>query len=129
FEVERGDALAAVLPGHLHALEHAGWSGARADRTGRAVLLVVALARALTFEVVALHHAGEALALRDAGDVDALAGREDVGADDLADGVRREVVDAQLGEVLARRGAVLLQVAELGLREPLLLRGAERDLH
>ena len=127
-EVERGDARVAVLAGHLHALEDAGRRCARADRAGRTVLLVVPVARALTLEVVTLHRAGEALALADAGDVDTLAGLEEVGAEHLTDLEAGEVVDAQLGEV-ARGGRVgLLQVPELGLREPLRLRGAERQL-
>ena len=67
---------------------------------GRAVLLVVAVARALALEVVALHGAGEALALADARDVDELAGGEDVSVDDLADLVHRDVVDAELRKVL-----------------------------
>ena len=71
---------------------------------GRTVLLVVTVRRALALEVVALHRAGEALALADAGDVDPLARGEHVGADHLADLEAREVVDPQLGEV-ARRGA------------------------
>ena len=103
-EVERRDAAVAVLAGHAHALEHTGGCGARADRAGGAVLLVVAVAGALALEVVALHHAGEALALADAGDVDALAGAEHVGRDDLADLVAREVVDPELREVPGRLG-------------------------
>ena len=66
------------------------------------MLLVVAVRRALALEVVALHHAGEALALGDAGDVDPVAGGEHVGPDDLADLEGGEVVDPQLDEVLAR---------------------------
>ena len=41
--------------------------------------------------------------LRDAGDVDPLAGREHVGLDHLAELEVREVVDAELDEVLLRR--------------------------
>ena len=124
----RGDAAVAVLAGHLHALEHPGRRGAGADRTRRAVLLVVPVRRALALEVVALHRAGEALALADAGDVDPLAGTEHVGADHLADLEAGEVVDPQLGEVALRRRVGLLEVPELGLREALGLGVAEREL-
>ena len=84
--------------------------------------------RALTLEVVALHRPGEALALADRGDVDTLAGVEEVGAEHLAHFEAREVVDAQLGEMLHRRCVGLLQVTELGLREPLRQRGTEGEL-
>ena len=93
------------------------------------MLLVVTVARALALEVVALHRAGEALALADRGDIDALAGVEEVGAEHLADFETGEVVDAELGEVLHRRRVGLLQVTELGLREPLRLRVTEGELH
>ena len=98
-----------VLAGHLHALEHACRRGARADRARGAVLLVVAVRRALALEVVALHRAGEALALRDAGDVDPVALGEHVDHDRLADREVGEVVDPQLDEVLRRLDAGLLR--------------------
>ena len=78
---------------------------------------------------MALHHTGEALALADAGDVDALAGGEDVGPHDLADLEAGEVGDPQLREVPGRRAARGLEVTELGLREPAGLRLAEGELH
>ena len=90
-----------------------GRRGARADRARRTVLLVVTVRRALAGEVVTLHHAGETAALADAGHVDALAGREHVGGDDLPELEAREIVDAQLGEVLLRRTAGGLEVTEL----------------
>src|SRR5262249_58690731 len=98
-EVQRGDTRVAVLAGHLHALEHTRRCGACADRSGRAVLLVIAVARALPLEVVALHGACEALPLADAGDVDALTGLEHIGVEHLADFEPGEVVDAQFGEL------------------------------
>jgi hypothetical protein len=51
---------------------------------------------------VTLHDAGEALALGRAGDVDALAGLEGVGAELLAEAVVARVSGAQLDDV--RRG-------------------------
>ena len=67
------------------------------------MLLVVAVAGALALEVVALHRAGEALALADGGDVDPLAGAEHVGTELLADLEAADVVDPQLDEVPLRR--------------------------
>src|SRR5689334_8500463 len=58
-EVERRDLGGAELAGHAHALEHAGRRRARTDRARRAVLLVVAVRRALAAEVVTLHDAAE----------------------------------------------------------------------
>jgi hypothetical protein len=49
-------------------------------------------------EVVALHDAGEALALADRGDVDELAGGEHVDGELLADLVAADVVEAELDE-------------------------------
>jgi hypothetical protein len=51
-----------------------------------------------------------------------------LGAEHLAHFEAREVVDPQLGEVLHRRRVSLLQVTELGLREPLGQRRTEREL-
>jgi hypothetical protein len=66
---------------------------------------------------VALHAAGEALALADGGDVDPLAGGEDVDGELLADGVAVGVVDAELDQLLARLDAALGEVALLALGE------------
>src|SRR5436190_308470 len=95
----------------------------------RAVLLVVAVRRALPAEVVALHHTCEALALADAGDVDALAGAEHVRAKQLTDLEAADVVDPQLREVLRRRHCRAVEVAELGLVQAARLRLTERELH
>ena len=86
-EVGRGDLAAAHASGHLGALEDAAGRGARADRAGRAVVLVVTVGRALAREVVALHAAGEALALGHGGGVDHLALLQGVDQDLLADRV------------------------------------------
>jgi hypothetical protein len=78
-------------------------------------------------EAVALDRALEALALRDAGDLDLVARGERVRLDDLADGELAGLV-AELHDVLRRRGVVLLEVAELGLGDVLGLDRAEREL-
>ena len=77
---------------------------------------------------MALDRALEALADPDAGDLDLVAGLEDLDGDRLAlDGA----VDAaaELDELAVRADAELLQVAELGLRELALGDGVERELH
>ena len=75
-EVQGGDLLAAHATGHAGALEDAGRRGAGADRAGRPVDAVGAVRGLLAAEVVALHDAGEALALAHGGDVDEVAGGE-----------------------------------------------------
>ena len=62
---------------------------------------------------MALHHAAEALALRDADDVDLVAGGEDVGLHLLAGRIAARVVGPQLDEV-ARRLDVRLVEMTLG---------------
>src|SRR5262245_64719932 len=64
-------------------------------------MLVVAMAGTLATEVVALHRAGEALALADGGDVDLRAGGEHVDVDLLADLVAVDIVEADLDQPLA----------------------------
>ena len=91
----------AHVAGHLDALEHAARERARPDRAGGPVVLVVAVAGALALEVVALHRAGEALALADGRDVDLRAGGEDVDLDLLADLEAVDRLEAQLDEPLA----------------------------
>ena len=58
--------------------------------------------RALAAEVVALHAAGEALALGDSDGVHALAGGPQVSGQLLAHGVVGHVVEAELDELAAR---------------------------
>ena len=66
---------------------------------------------------MALHGTGEALALGDGRGVDHLALFEGVGEDLLSDAVARDVIDAQLDELLAGRDAGLLEVSQFGLGE------------
>src|SRR5262249_1476360 len=114
-EVEGGDLLATETSGHLRALEDPAGERASADRARRPVHLVVAVAGALTREVVALHGAGPALAAADGGDVNPLALFEDLGGDLLADGEAVDVVEAQLDQLGAGVDPGLGEVAGLGL--------------
>src|SRR3954454_25355199 len=120
------DALVAHLARPADALEHARGVGGGADGARRAHV-VRAVADGAAGEVVALDGALEALALRDAGDLDLVAGLEGLDRDGLPDGELAGLV-TELDEVLHRRRVGLAQVAELGLREVLLARRAEREL-
>src|SRR3954465_10436091 len=120
------DALVAHLARPADALEHARGVGGGADGARRAHV-VRAVADGAAGEVVALDGALEALALRDAGDLDLVAGLEGLDRDGLPDGELAGLV-TELDEVLHRRRVGLAQVAELGLGEVLLARGAEREL-
>src|SRR4051794_3890507 len=121
-----GHALVAHLAGAADALHHAGGPGGRADRArGAHVVRAVGLRTAL--EVVALDRALEALALGGAGDLDLLADLEGLDRHGVAD-LQLGGLVAELHEVAHGRGAGLLEVAELGLGEVLLLRRAEREL-
>ena len=95
---------------------------------GRPVVLVVAVARALTLEVVALHRAGEALAPADRRDVDLGAGGDGVDEDLLADLVAVDRLEAQLDEPLAGIDRRLGEVTGLGLGELLGVAVAVGDL-
>src|SRR4051794_28657151 len=121
-----GDALVAHLAGQAHALEHARGRGAGADRA-RGAHVVRAVALRARLEAVALDRALEALALRGARDLDLGADLEGLDGDRLADEQLARLV-AELDDVLHGRGVGLAQVPELGLRQVLLLRGAEREL-
>src|SRR3954470_3486035 len=121
------DALVAHLARAADALEHACGVRGGADRARRAHV-VRAVAHGTAGEVVALDRALEALALRHAGDLDLVAGLEGLDRDGLADGQLAGLV-AELDEVLHRRRVGLAQMAELGLGQVLLARGAERELH
>src|SRR3954468_9398655 len=121
------DALVAHLPRAADALHHAGRPGGGADRArGSHVVRAVGLRAAL--EAVALDRALEALALGGAGDLDLVAGVERLDRDGLP---HRELAGlvAELLDVAVRAGVGLLEMAELGLGEVLLLGGAERELH
>src|SRR3712207_3451467 len=121
------DALVAHLARAADALEHARGRRRRADRA-RGAHVVRAVALGAAAEAVALDRALEALALGDAGDLDLLAGLERLDGHRVAD-LQLAGLVAELDQVLHRRRVGLAQVAELGLGERLLLRGAERELH
>src|SRR3954452_21405666 len=120
------DALVAHLARPADALEDARGIRGGADGARRAHV-VRAVADGAAGEVVALDRALEALALRDAGDLDRLAGLERLDCDGLPDRQLAGLV-AELDDVLHRRRVGLAQVAELGLGQVLLARGAEREL-
>jgi hypothetical protein len=103
-------------------------------RAGKALAPIEPGARTLwtAAEVVALNPALEALADRDPGDLDLLARLETIDGDVVADLrtlLGAEILVAELDQVAHRRGAGLLQVAFLGLRELALLDLAEGELH
>src|SRR4051794_39707022 len=120
------DALVAHLARPADALEDTRGVGGGADRARRAHV-VRAVRDGAAGEVVALDRALEALALRDAGDLDLLAGLERLDRDGLPDGQLAGLV-AELDHVLHRRRVGLAEVAELGLAQVLLARRAEREL-
>src|SRR5215207_7103964 len=122
-----GDALAAHPAGAADALEHARGRGRRADRA-RGAHVVRAVADGAAGEVVALDRSLEALALRDAGDLDGLAGLERLDGDLVADRQLACLV-AELRDVAQRRSRGLLEVPELRLGQVLLLGGTEGKLH
>src|SRR3954469_2805505 len=121
-----GHALGAHVARAADSFEHARGRRRRADRARRAHVVRAVAGRAAG-EVVALDRALEALALGDARDLDLLAGLEGGGGHGVADGQLAGLV-AELDEMLHRRGVGLAQVAELGLREVLLLHGTECEL-
>src|SRR4051794_6244330 len=122
-----GDALVAHLAGAADALHHARGPGRRADRS-RGAHVVRAVGLGAAAEVVALDRALEALALGGARDLDLLADLECLHRHGLANRQLAGLV-AELLDLAVRAGVGLLEVAELGLREVLLLGGAERELH
>jgi hypothetical protein len=77
---------------------------------------------------VALDRAGEALALRGAGDLDGLALLEDRVGRQLGPDLELARLAPELGEVLQHADAGLLQVAQLRLGQLLLARLAEGEL-
>src|SRR5438874_969411 len=112
-----GDALAAQAAGHLDPLEDPRRRRRGADRARLADVVGAVRGRAAA-EVMPLDRAGEPLADRDARHLDLVADLEALDGDGLA--LRRAGQAAQLEQVSVRRDAVLLQVPELRLREPLL---------
>src|SRR3954454_22470667 len=124
---ELRDALAAHAAGHLDALANAGWCGRRADRARLADVVRAVRARAGA-GVVALDRSLEPLADADAGDLDLVAGREDLDRHRLA--LDRAVdAAAELHELAVRADLELREVAELALRELPVGDGVERELH
>src|SRR4051794_21402521 len=126
-EAALGHALVAHLAGAADALEHARRCGGRADRA-RGAHVVRAVRDGAAAEAVALDRSLEALALRDAGDLDGLALLEDVDGQLLAN-LEALALAAELAQVAQRRVARLLQVAELGLRQLALGHVAVAELH
>src|SRR5262249_5769335 len=113
------------------AREHAARILRHPGRAGLVVRDRVAVARAVGREVVALDHAGEALALRDAGHVDDLTHLEDVDADLAARLAVRELLlgDAELAQDVPGLRRRLREMPRGGL---VYARGAalaEGDLH
>src|SRR5690606_32002104 len=128
-EVLRRAALLAQVARHLLAREHAPRRLALADRARRPVRHGVTVRHVLLREVVALDHAGVTLALRRAGDVDELPGREEIDLDLGAGGVLRAfAVEAELDEPAARLDLVAREVTGLGLRQARGRDGADRHL-
>src|SRR5262249_12896909 len=121
-----GDALVAHLARSANPLHHARGPRGGADRT-RGADVVRAVGLAARLEVVALDRALEALALRGPRDLDRLTDLERLDRHRLADlqlaGLVAELLDDAVGT-----GVGLLEVAELGLGQVLLLGLAEREL-
>ena len=109
-DVLRGHGVGTHATGHPHALEDTAGGRAGADGAGLAVVAVGTVGGADAVEAVTLHDTGVALALAGAGDVDVLAGGEQLGAELLADLVGRGVTRADLGDVAARGHAGLAEV-------------------
>ena len=120
-QVERGDTGGAELASHASALEHPCRCGAGPYRARRPVVLVVAMAGALAVKVVALHAAGEALALAHGGDVDLVPGRQQADGQLLADLVLGRVRHPQLHQRPSRVDTVARSGVVAGLR---LVKGA-----
>src|SRR4051812_32211962 len=126
-QAELRDALAAHASGHLDALADARRCGRRADRARLADVVRAVRARPGA-EVVALDRSLETLADADAGDLDLVAGREDLDRHRLA--LDRAVdAAAELHELAVRADLELREMAELALRELAVGDGVERELH
>src|SRR3954452_11044844 len=113
------DALVAHLAGAANALEDARGIRRGADRARRADV-VRAVRDGPAGEVVALDRALEALALRDPGDLDRLAGLEHRVDLHLGSHLQLARLAAELAQVAQVADAGLLEQAELRLVEPLL---------
>ena len=123
-EAALGDALVAHLAWSANALEDARGRRRGADRARRADVVGAVAGRAAA-EAVALDRALEALALRDPGDLDALAGLEHADTSTVSPTARPAPSPRNSHEVAQRRRVGLRQVAELGLGQRLLANAAE----
>src|SRR6185503_1104403 len=127
-EPQLGVALGAHVPRHPLALDDAGRIGAGADGARLAVARV-AVGRRTAAEAVAVDDALEAAALGGTGDLDPLAGGEDVDLD-LGTRRRRLAAEAEDPKHLRRRVEPrLLGVAQLRLGGPLRAARPEAELH
>src|SRR5436309_2288050 len=117
-QVLHGHALVAHVPGHLQSLVDAPGRGAGADGARGASAVRLAVRALAAVEVVALHHAREALALARADHVHEIARVEHGHVDALAY-LMLVRLDAHLVEVLHQRQPLLSQVPSLGLRQVL----------
>src|SRR4051794_30345933 len=125
-EADLRAAFAAHAAGHLDAFEDARRRGRRPDRA-RLADVVRAVADRASVEVVPLDGSLEALADAGAADLDGLARLERRNGHGLAhDSLARA---AELDEVPVRLDVVLLQVADLGLRQAAVGDGLVGELH
>src|SRR2546423_13433696 len=115
------------MAGHAHALVDARRCRGRADRTG--LLDVVGTVRdGAATEMVALMLAGKPLALRRAGDVHPLAGREQIRLQCLADLVAGVGLEPDLAHVAMGGDPGLLEMSGRGLGELFVFDLAETEL-
>src|SRR3954468_24870535 len=118
--------VGAEVARHAEPLVDATWRGAGPDRA-RLAVVVGPVRLGAAREVVALHRAGEALALRHARDVDQLARREQVTERDrLAELEPVDVVDPELADRRDLR-QIATELAGLRLRQPAAGLDAELD--
>src|ERR1051326_1955740 len=103
FEIERGDAVDAEMPGPLLVLEGLARILAAAGRADRAMRNGDAVARAQAGKIPALHATGKPLAGRRAGHIDKLADDEVIRRDLGTDRNQRFLVDAEFGELALGR--------------------------
>src|SRR6266581_6467505 len=133
-ETHLREAARAHVPGHALALDDARRIGARSDGA-RLAVPGVAVRLGTAAEMMAMHHALEPAPLRDAGDLDAIAGREDRDRHGLAQLGRlaprlpfraRREAPQHAGNGREPRG---LHVPDEGLGAARGLAGAEPELH
>src|SRR5262245_6158723 len=128
-EVAGGDAIRAHVAGGAHALDDAGGEGRGAD-AARGPVEHRAVGGRAAAEVVALHHALEALALAHAHHVHRVPGGEDLHRDLVAHLDLGALPHPHLAEHAAGGQAGLVEVALHGLGDPLDLAPAHQaELH